>query len=172
MFSCVHQGNLHITPVPSKLTKYAQKTLYTKTPLSRGLIGKTFPYTEKKKRKNHEIKHRSWLGLPTGNPVKSFKSRCSGGSVGWASSCTRGRSRVRTRPDQHSDHTLFERSRGWSSLCCGCAVLFSRSVRLNRESHKSKGLRRVLEHIAGDLIYYSRRKSLKLDYSNIYSRSM
>ena len=48
MFSCVHQGNLHVTPVPSKLTKYAQKTLYTKTPLSRGLIGKTFPDTEKK----------------------------------------------------------------------------------------------------------------------------
>ena len=51
MFSCVHQGNLHITPVPSKLTKYAQKTLYTKTPLSRGLIGKTFPDTEKKIKK-------------------------------------------------------------------------------------------------------------------------
>ena len=51
MFSCVHQGNLQITPVPSKLTKYAQKTLYTKTPLSRGLIGKTFPDTEKKIKK-------------------------------------------------------------------------------------------------------------------------
>ena len=51
MFCCVHQGNLYITPVPSKLTKYAQKTLYTKTPLSRGLIGKTFPDTEKNNEK-------------------------------------------------------------------------------------------------------------------------
>ena len=51
MFCCVHQGNLHITAVPSKLTKYAQKTLYTKTPLSRGLIGKTLPDTEKKNEK-------------------------------------------------------------------------------------------------------------------------
>ena len=32
MFSCVHQRNLRITPAPSNLTKYAQKTLCTKMP--------------------------------------------------------------------------------------------------------------------------------------------
>ena len=49
MSSRVHQRNLRITPAPSNLTKYAQKTLCTKTPLSRGVTGKTFTDTEKNK---------------------------------------------------------------------------------------------------------------------------
>ena len=47
---CVHQENRRITPAPSNLTKYAQKTLCTKTPLSRGVTGKTFPDTENNKK--------------------------------------------------------------------------------------------------------------------------
>ena len=72
MFCCVHQGNLHITPVPSKLTKYAQKTLYTKTPLSRGLIGKTFPDTEKNNEKTTKSNtDLDWFAI--GNPVKNHE---------------------------------------------------------------------------------------------------
>ena len=41
------QSKLRITPAPSNLTKYAQKTLCTKIPLSREVTGKTFPDTEK-----------------------------------------------------------------------------------------------------------------------------
>ena len=75
MFSCVHQGNLRITPTPSNLTKYAQKTLCTKTPLRRGVTDKTFPDTEKKiieKTKNKK-KTRNETQIPTGfgNPVKN-----------------------------------------------------------------------------------------------------
>ena len=43
------QSKLRITPAPSNLTKYAQKTLCTKTLLSRGVTGKTFPDTENNK---------------------------------------------------------------------------------------------------------------------------
>ena len=45
------QSKLRITPAPSNLTKYAQKTLCTKTPLSRGVTGKTFTDTEKNTKK-------------------------------------------------------------------------------------------------------------------------
>ena len=38
-------------PSPLKPNKYAQKTLCTKTPLSRGVTGKTFHDTKKKKKK-------------------------------------------------------------------------------------------------------------------------
>ena len=66
MSSCVHQRNLRITPAPSNLTKYAQKTLCTKTSLSRGVTGKTFTDTEKKFQKR-----RNATQIPTGfgNPV-------------------------------------------------------------------------------------------------------
>ena len=46
-YRLIVQSKLHITPAPSNLTKYAQNTLCTKTPLSRGVTGKTFPDTEK-----------------------------------------------------------------------------------------------------------------------------
>ena len=49
MSSCVHQTNLCITPVPSNVTRYAQKTLCAKTPLSRVVTGKTFTDMKKKK---------------------------------------------------------------------------------------------------------------------------
>ena len=55
MFSCVHQRNIRITAAPSNLTNYAKRTLCTKTPLSRGMTGKTFTDTEKKRKKK---KHR------------------------------------------------------------------------------------------------------------------
>ena len=72
MFSCVHQGNRRITPAPSNLTKYAQKTLWTKTPLSRGMTGKTFPDTEKNiknNKKTHEMKPRfHFISYQNGKP--------------------------------------------------------------------------------------------------------
>ena len=76
MSSRVHRRNLRITPTPSNLTKYAQKTLCTKTPPSRGVTGKTFPDTETNK------KPRNTTQIPTGfgNPVKIVrfgnKSHC------------------------------------------------------------------------------------------------
>ena len=69
MSSYVHQRNLRITPAPLNLTKYAQKTLCTKTPLSRGLQARLFP-TRKKINKR-----RNATQIPTGfgNPVKNKK---------------------------------------------------------------------------------------------------
>ena len=72
MFSCVHQRNIHIAAAPSNLTKYA-KTLCTKTPLSRGVTGKTFTHTEKnkeKKKKRPEKLPHIRLGLPYWQPSK------------------------------------------------------------------------------------------------------
>ena len=55
-YRLIVQSKLRITPAPSNLTKYAQKTLRTKTPLSRGVTGKTFTDTEKNtKNKKTEI---------------------------------------------------------------------------------------------------------------------
>ena len=75
MPSYVHQRNLRITPVPSNLTKYAQKTPRTKTPLSRGVTGKTFTDTEKNEKinKTKNKKPRNETQIPTGfgNPVIS-----------------------------------------------------------------------------------------------------
>ena len=51
-FYCVHQRNLRISTTLSILRKYEQKALCTKTPLSRGVTGKTFTDTEKKKEEN------------------------------------------------------------------------------------------------------------------------
>ena len=68
----MHRGNLRITSVPSNLTKYAEKTLCTKTLLSRGVTGKTFPGTEKKLQ-NYEMKPRFRLGLPYWQPSKKLE---------------------------------------------------------------------------------------------------
>ena len=65
------QSKLRITPAPSNLTKYAQKTLCTKIPLRRGVTGKTFPDKEKNNKKTQEIKHRFRLGLPHWQPSKN-----------------------------------------------------------------------------------------------------
>ena len=51
------QIKLRITPAPSNLTKSAQKTLCTKTPLRRGVTGKTFPDTEKNNKRDASVKH-------------------------------------------------------------------------------------------------------------------
>ena len=72
MFSGVNQRNLRITPAPLNLTKYAQKTLCTKTPLSWGVTSKTFHDTEIKK-KNNKLKKKAnafsnWIAY--GNPIK------------------------------------------------------------------------------------------------------
>ena len=74
MSSYVHQRNLRISPTPSNLTKYAQKTLHTKTLLSRGGSGKIFHDTEKNtKNKNYKTNKyypfSDW-DCHTGNPVK------------------------------------------------------------------------------------------------------
>ena len=69
MFSCVHQGNLRVTPAPSNLTKYAQKTLCTKTPLSRGVTGKTFSDTEKKNKERKKGRNETQIPTGFGNPV-------------------------------------------------------------------------------------------------------
>lgn len=55
--------HLRISPTPWNPSKYAQKTLCTKIPLNRGVTGKTFPGTVKKKK--GEIKRRFLLGLAT-----------------------------------------------------------------------------------------------------------
>ena len=49
--------------LPEILPKYAEKTLRTKTPLSKGVIGKIFPDTEKK-RKEKQISLIFRLRLP------------------------------------------------------------------------------------------------------------
>ena len=63
------QSKLRITPAPSNLTKYAQKTLCTKTPLSRGVTGKTFTDTEKntKKNKTEIYPFSDWVWQPSKN---------------------------------------------------------------------------------------------------------
>ena len=64
IFSRVHQRNLRITPAPSNLIKYAQKTPCTKTPLIGGeRHARLFPTRKKNSRNETEI--------PTGfgNPV-------------------------------------------------------------------------------------------------------
>ena len=72
---CVHQRNLRSSTTLSILRKYSQKALCTKTPLTRGVTGKTFTDTEKKKikkkkkKENKQTKRRPRLGLPIGNPV-------------------------------------------------------------------------------------------------------
>ena len=47
-FYCVHQRSLRISTTLSILRKYEQKALCTKTPLSRGVTGKTSTDTENK----------------------------------------------------------------------------------------------------------------------------
>ena len=68
-FYCVHQRNLRISATFSILRKYEQKALCTKIPLSRGVTGKTFTDTKKKKEKkekksNKQIPPTFRLGLP------------------------------------------------------------------------------------------------------------
>ena len=65
--SLCREINLRITPAPSNLTQYAQKTLCTKAPLSRGVTGKSFSDMEK----NNKKKPRNETEIPTGfsNPV-------------------------------------------------------------------------------------------------------
>ena len=52
----VHQRNLRSSTTLSILRKYSQKALSTKTPLTRGVTGKTFTDTEKKKTKKKKKK--------------------------------------------------------------------------------------------------------------------
>ena len=75
MFSCAHQRNLRITPTPSNPTKYALKIIRTKTPLSRGVTGKTFTDTEKQKNEKYikYIKLIFRLGLPYSQPSKKLR---------------------------------------------------------------------------------------------------
>ena len=74
------QSKLRITPAPSNLTKYAQKTLCTKTPLSRGVTGKTFTDTEKntKKKKTEIYPFSDWdcHRQPSKNHTTMFSSYC------------------------------------------------------------------------------------------------
>ena len=76
MSSRVHWRNLRITPAPSNLTNYAQKTLCTKTPVSRGVTGKIFHDTEKNKNyKTNKYYPFSYWDCHTGNP--QTVTRCS-----------------------------------------------------------------------------------------------
>ena len=53
--SCVTREIYAFPPTLSILRKYVQKALCTKTPLSRGVTGKTFTDTEKKQTKPTQI---------------------------------------------------------------------------------------------------------------------
>ena len=79
MFSCVHQRNLRITPAPSNLTKYTQKTLCTKTPIRRGVTGKNFHDMEKIKIKiqRKETQIPTGFGKPSKKEDQGMGSRTS-----------------------------------------------------------------------------------------------
>ena len=111
MSSRVHQRNLGITPAPSNLTKYAQKTLCTKTPLSRGVIGKTFTDTEKNKTRPAVRVH--WVACGTCTVPDNFFQV--GGSL---------RSHTRRGPSAHrSSHVRTTKQ------TCPCVIRSSNSAR-------------------------------------------
>ena len=68
LLTMVHQRNLRISTTLSILRKYAEKVLCTKTPLSRGVTGKTF--TDMKKKQTTYYPFSDW-DCHTGNPVIS-----------------------------------------------------------------------------------------------------
>ena len=72
----VHQRNLRSSTTLSILRKYSQKALSTKTPLTRGVTGKTFTNTEKKKLKKRKTRcfREAYTGLPVVHATENQKA--------------------------------------------------------------------------------------------------